>query len=146
MSGPLIGWLPLGKPVQADSGRHLLMDAGSVDDWAVSLDLVPVLLGHDPHRPVGWVTRARVTTCCLYLFGELDDTFDPRSRAAGHVIRSGIVQGLSPLVTTHPGSRVYGDGRWGSGDVYWFPELSVVGTPRVPRAHWEAPSRGQTPR
>jgi hypothetical protein len=34
----------------------------------------------------------------LYLFGELDDAFDPRTRAVGHVIRSGIVQALSPLV------------------------------------------------
>ncbi|WP_235498893.1 hypothetical protein [Knoellia sp. Soil729] len=52
MSGALIRWLPLGRPVQLDNGRHLTMDAGSVDDWARSLDLVPVLLKHDPHRPV----------------------------------------------------------------------------------------------
>ena len=24
---------------------------------------------------------------------------------------------------------------------YPFPELTVVGTPRIPRAHWEAPRR-----
>jgi hypothetical protein len=78
---------------------------------------------------------------CLYLFGELDDNFDPHSRAAGHVIRSGIVQGLSPLVSRRQGSRVYGDERWGEGEVYSFPELSIVGTPRIPLAHWEAPRR-----
>ena len=57
MSGALIGTMPLGRPVRLDSGRILVMDAGSVDDWAHSVDLVPVLMGHDKHRPVGWVTK-----------------------------------------------------------------------------------------
>ena len=115
MSGALIGWLPLGRPVQLDDGRRLTMDAGSLDDWAHSFDLVPVLLAHDPHKPIGWVTKARLKSDCLYLYGELDDTFDPHSRAAGHVIRCGIVQGLSPLVTKSQSTRIYGDGKWGRG-------------------------------
>ena len=94
MSGPLVGWLPLGRPVQLDDGRHLTMDPVSVDGWAHTVDLVPGLMGHDPHRPVGWVTKALLERDFLLLFGELDDTFDPHSRAADHVIRSGIVQGL----------------------------------------------------
>ncbi|KRE42832.1 hypothetical protein ASG74_10710 [Knoellia sp. Soil729] len=84
-----------------------------------------------------------MSTRCLYLFGELDDTFDPRSRAAGHVIRSGIVQG--PVAPgdqkAGQGSSVYADGRWGPGEVYSFPELSIVGTPRAAKARWRAPRR-----
>jgi len=80
MSGALIGWLPLGRPVRLADGRHLALDAGSVDDWAHDLDVVPVLLGHDPRKPVGWVTKARVKLDRLYLFGELDDAFDPPAR------------------------------------------------------------------
>ena len=54
MSGALIGWLPLGRRVQLNNGRDLVMDVGSVDEWAHTVDVVPVLLNHDPRRPVGW--------------------------------------------------------------------------------------------
>ena len=48
MSGRLVGRLPLGTPVRLDNGKWLSMDANGVDEWVHSVELVPVLLNHDP--------------------------------------------------------------------------------------------------
>jgi hypothetical protein len=134
----LIGVIPLARSVPLGGGRHLHLDANSLDDWVLDLQVLPVLVEHDPDRLVGWVDRAKLHHEKLLLYGDLDPTFDPHARTAGRLITTHVRNGLSPRVATSIGDRRWGDGSWRPGPIHQLTEVSIGWEPRIPNARWVA--------
>lgn len=132
----LLGTIYLGRP-SADR-RQTILEANSLDEWASEFrgEILPVLLRHNPLHPVGWITRAHLTTSRLQLFGEWDDTFDPWSARCRDSVRTGRMNGLSPRIETRQSWRKYGTGAWGEGDVHHLAEVSITPDPSFLSAHW----------
>lgn len=134
----LLGSLPLGRHVQLDRQRAWF-DADTLDEWAGGLKAhpVPVLLGHDPDRVVGWCDKAVLSQDRAMLFGQLVAEY-PDARTVARMIRSRHRDGLSPGVKVRRGVERYyrAVGRWGEGTVLDLPELSVVFQPQVQGARW----------
>ncbi|MBA2952198.1 hypothetical protein GON03_19460 [Nocardioides sp. MAH-18] len=133
-----MGVIPLGGHVELRGGRLLEIVPETLEDF---LDdgpsgTTPVLLEHDPTRPLGWVTNVRTKHHRLLVYGDLDTAY-PYAKAAERLIRSRTMYGLSPMVMTQNADRLYAPtGAWGRGLVASVPEVSLVWRPRIIGAAW----------
>ena len=136
----LLGVLPLSQHVRLDDGRSVFVDVGSLESGPTSRGRVtPVLRRHDPGAVVGWCDKVKFSRSQdkAYLYGELDPGL-PGARGVAHLVRTHVMDGLSPGVKVRRGERHYSaSGRWGDGNVVSFAELSVVVEPRIREARWE---------
>lgn len=131
----LLGALPLGRAVKL-KGRTVNLSEMALEEWASGNLMVPVLVDHDPDRLVGWCDRVKFDRGWAWLHGDLDPE-QPGARGVARLVRTGAMDGLSPLVRATRGEVFYkAAGRWAEGNVITLPELSVVWEPQLADARW----------
>lgn len=97
---------------------------------AISPDL-PMLLGHDPHQPIGLWTEVRETDAGLEVKGRLFVDESQRARAVRSSIRNGLISGLS---IGFNGTQAQKSGRNRVISRLNLQEISVVRNPAHPKA------------
>ena len=108
----LLGSLPMGRSVEVGPGRSVHLSPETLEEWAATAKLTPVVENHDPTKVLGWCTRVsfnRKQARALF-WGELDG---PDARRVARLVKARMFDGLSPHIRSHRGEVFYPySGRW----------------------------------